>query len=432
MSAPRPFARITRRQALGGLAGAALSAAGCGRKSREGAVTFWAFGQEGRVAAQLLNEFHKLHPDIQVNMQALPWTAAHEKLLTAYAGETLPDLCQLGSTWVPEFMALDVLQPLDDFIAASADVQIADYFEGALSLNRFDNALYGVPWYVDTRLMFYRHDLLKQAGFSAPPQTWAEWTQMLAAVKSLVGPDRYSVLLPLNEFEPLEVLALQQPIELLRDNGRWGNFRSPEFRRTLSFYREMFVRGWAPRKTNTEISNVWDEFGNGYFSFYISGAWNIGQFKKRLPPHLQDCWRTAPMPGPDGPGMSRAGGGSLVIFRTSRAAPQAWKLAEFLSRQQTQERFYELTGDVPPRRSTWESATLRQATGAQAFRVQMDRMRAPPKVPEWYRIQEEMRIVSERVVQNRMSVDAAVEELDRKADRMLEKRRWLMDRGKQT
>ena len=81
----------------------------------------------------------------------------------------------------------------------------------------------------------------------------------------------------------------------------------------------MFQRGWAPRMTNTQISNVWDEFGRGMFSFYISGPWNIAEFRKRLPRDLQDAWMTAPMPGPDGPGVSSAGGASLVIFRHSQS-----------------------------------------------------------------------------------------------------------------
>ena len=40
--------------------------------------------------------------------------------------------------------------------------------------------------------------------------------------------------------------------------------------------------------TNTQISNVWDEFGNGYYAFYMSGPWNIAEFKKRLPQRLQE------------------------------------------------------------------------------------------------------------------------------------------------
>ena len=77
--------------------------------------------------------------------------------------------------------------------------------------------LYGIPWYVDTNVLYYRRDMLQQAGFDAPPATWDEWTQMLGAIKAMVGPQRYSILLPLNEFWPLTTLALQQPSELLRD-----------------------------------------------------------------------------------------------------------------------------------------------------------------------------------------------------------------------
>jgi multiple sugar transport system substrate-binding protein len=380
------------------------------------------------VSAELLQDFRVRHPEIEVEIQQLPWTAAHEKLLTAYAGETLPDVCQLGNTWVPEFSALDALEPLDDLVRTSAAIATDDYFEGFFDANRVDGALCGVPWYVDTRLLYYRRDLLRQAGFSAPPQSWDEWAQMLAAIKAMVGAERYSILLPINEFEPLLVLALQQPSEVLRDGGRWGNFRSDDFRRALTFYANAFDRGWAPRASNTQISNVWDEFGNGLFSFYISGPWNIAEFRKRLPAELADAWMTAPMPGPAGPGVSSAGGASLVIFRTSQSKDASWKLIEYLSAPHIQERFYELTGNMPPRRTTWRSPALVQSEYAKAFHTQLDRVRSPPKVPEWERIANEMWPASERVVFKQSTIDEAVSALDRKADAILEKRRWMLDR----
>lgn len=431
MNSEPTHAAITRRTALAGLVCVAATAAGCARRD-DGRVhiRFWAVGREGEVAAELIREFREQHPQIDVEVQKLPWTAAHEKLLTAYAGETLPDVCQLGNTWVPEFTALHALQPLDEYLRDSSVVTGDDYFAGFLNANRVADSLYGVPWYVDTRLLYYRRDLLQQAGFDSPPRTWEQWSQMLAAIKSMVGAQRYSVLLPLNEFEPLLVLALQQPAEVLRDAGRWGNFRSADFRRALTFYDEIFKRGWAPRMTNTQISNVWDEFGRGYFSFYISGPWNIAEFRKRLPASLQDAWMTAPMPGPDGPGVSSAGGASLVIFRSSERKAAAWKLVEYLSLPQTQQRFYELTGNMPPRRSTWASPVLAESAHAAAFREQLDRVRSPPKVPEWERIATEMRLAAERVVQNQSSVDEAVTALDRKTDAILEKRRWMLDHGR--
>ena len=83
-----------RRQTM--LAVAALAAAplGCTRRSQAAnVVRFWAVGREGEYAVELLKDFLREQPDIDVEVQKLPWTAAHEKLLTAYAGETLPDLC---------------------------------------------------------------------------------------------------------------------------------------------------------------------------------------------------------------------------------------------------------------------------------------------------------------------------------------------------
>src|ERR1700716_3947351 len=98
---------------------------------------------------------------------------------------------------------------------------------------------------------------------------------MVADGRRPQGAGRYSVLLPLDEFAPLLVLAIQQPEPLLREDGRYGNFRSAGFRRALAFYREMFQRQWAPPVVGAQISNVWDELGRGYYFFYISGPWNI-------------------------------------------------------------------------------------------------------------------------------------------------------------
>src|SRR5882757_2241057 len=82
-------------------------------------IRFWAMGREGEVIAQLLPEFEHNNPGIRVEVQQIPWSAAHEKLLTAFAADALPDLCQLGNTWVPELAALNALATLDPLVANS-------------------------------------------------------------------------------------------------------------------------------------------------------------------------------------------------------------------------------------------------------------------------------------------------------------------------
>ena len=419
----RGLAHWLRVAALGSL----LCLTACAPKSQ--VVTFWAMGREGEVVTELIPEFERQHPGTKVVVQQLPWSAAHEKLLTAFAGDATPDVAQLGNTWIPEMAALRALEPLSPHIATSAVIAPADYFPGIWDTNVMAGVVYCVPWYVDTRVLYYRKDLLAQAGFNAPPQSWDEWRTMLAAIKRLVGVDRYAVLLPVDEFDPLLVLGLQQSAPLLREDGRWGNFQSADFRRALAFYREMFQRGWAPPMSHNQIANLWVEFGRGYFSFYISGPWNIGEFKRRLPPEQQANWMTAPMPGPDGPGMSTAGGASLVVFKASKHKQQAWQLVEYLSSPAVQARFHALTGNLPPRRSVWATPALANDVYAHAFRAQLERAKAPPKVPEWERIATEMQLLAAEVVHGKLSVDAAVLELDRRVDAFLEKRRWMLARG---
>ena len=393
-------------------------------------IRFWVMGREGEVIAQLIPEFERANPGIRVRVQQVPWTAAHEKLLTAFAGDSLPDLCQLGNTWLPEFAALRAVAPLESRVAASQVIAAPDYFPGIWDTNVVEGRLYGIPWYVDTRLLFYRRDLLAAAGIHAPPSSWAEWERAMAALKDAKGSPGYPMLLPLNEFEPLLALALQQEEPLLRDQQSRGAFAGPGFRRALEFYSAAFRNGWAPAMGGGEISNVWTEFGRGMFAFYISGPWNIKEFRRRLPPERQGDWMTAPLPGPDGPGASTAGGASLVVFRSSRHPDAAWRLVEYLSDPAVQLRFHELTGNLPPRRSAWSDERLAGDPHARAFREQLERVRPAPKIPEWERVVNEMQLIAEQVVRGRMDVEQAGRELDRRVDAMLEKRRWLIARGR--
>jgi multiple sugar transport system substrate-binding protein len=410
-------------------ASAALAAAGCSQRASDVTVVrFWAMGREGEVVSALLPDFEREHPGIRVDVQQVPWTAAHQKLLTAFAGDSTPDVCQLGNTWIPEFVALGALEPLDAAIARAA-LDAGDFFPGIWDTNVIGDRVYGVPWYVDTRLLFYRTDVFAQAGVARAPASWAEWTRALAAVKAHAGAGRHPMLLPSNEFEPLLALALQQHEPLLRDDARHGNFASPGFRRALAFYAALFRDGYAPIATAAEIANVWSEFGRGTFASFVSGPWNIGELDRRLPAALRSTWSTAPLPGPDGPGASIAGGSSLVLFRASRAKHAAWQLVAWLSRPEVEVRFHRMTGDLPPRRSAWRDEALAADARARAFFDQLERVKPAPKVAEWERIADELRVVAERTARGDISVDDAARELDARAERILEKRRWLLARG---
>ncbi|MEC7797388.1 MAG: sugar ABC transporter substrate-binding protein [Pseudomonadota bacterium] len=414
-----------RRGALALLAGGAAAAC-TPRRDGETVLRFWAMGNEGGTVGQLMPEFERRNPGVRVAVQPLPWTAAHEKLLTAYAGASLPDVSQIGNTWVSELTAIGALSPTPP---AAADL-LTDQFEAVLETNEVAARAMTTPWYVDTRLLFYRTDLLARAGFGAPPRTWAEWKRAMHGIKRVAGGDNYAILLPLNEFEQLLTFGLQTEEPLLRDRNTRGNFSNPGFISALAFYRSLFAEGLAPLASAAQISHVWTEFARGYFSFYFSGPWSVGDFRSRLPASFQSSWATAGVPGPNGLGASAPGGSSLAVFQSSPHQEAAWALVRYLSEPAVQARFNTIVGDLPARKSAWDIAQVERDPMLAPFRGQLERAKAVPKVPEWERIVTEMQIVAERMVRGEYTPETAAAEIDRRADRLLEKRRWMMEQGR--
>ncbi len=179
---------LTRAGAAGALA-LLLAAAACARVRRESRpVRFWGLGREGEVVKELLPAFHARHPGVTVEVQQIPWTAAHEKLLTAFVGESLPDVAQIGNTWLPEFRTLGALEDLGPRVARSSVVAAGEL----LSRHLGDESRRGRPC---RRAVVRRHarPLLPQgpspaAGVAAPPRTWAELARRPAPPEGAGGP----------------------------------------------------------------------------------------------------------------------------------------------------------------------------------------------------------------------------------------------------
>jgi multiple sugar transport system substrate-binding protein len=405
-----------------------LLAAGCGRVDREpGTLTVWAMGSEGEVVEQLVPEFERRHPGHHVEVQRVPWSAAHEKLLTAWVGGAMPDVVQVGNTWIPELVVLGALEPLDERLAASRAIDSADYFPGTLAPNVVDGRTWGVPWYVDTRVLFYRQDLLAAAGHPEPPRTWDAAEAAMAAVIDRGSPGAHAILLPLTEWQPLVLLAFAEGATLLADGDCRGAFRSPAFRAALVRYVGMFRRGLAPLGGAATAANVYQDFARGDVAFVITGPWNLGEFARRLPAALADRWTTAPMPAATGPppGPSLAGGASLVLVRGTAHADAGWQLIEFLSEPAQQVRLHALTGDLPARRAAWHDPTIAGEPRVAAFRTQLEQVRATPKIPEWERIAAKIAQYAEGAIRGEIEIDDALAALDAEVDAILEKRRWL-------
>jgi multiple sugar transport system substrate-binding protein len=227
------------------------------------------------------------------------------------------------------------------------------------------------------------------------------------------------------------ILALERGAALLRDDDSRGNFESAPVREAFAFYVDLFRRGFAPAAGDTQVTNVYQDFAAGFFAFYVTGPWNLGEFARRLPAELQDAWATAPMPGPGTtyPGVSLAGGSSLAVHRGSSRKDAAWELVAYLTEPASELRLYELAGDLPARRSAWTSGGLASDPRTAAFWTQLGAVQATPKIPEWERIAARVAHYTEAAVRGDLELDQALAALDRDVDVILEKRRWLRARA---
>lgn len=377
---------------------------------------------EGENAKYVLPRFER-DSGILVDEQALPWTAAHEKLLTAYAGGSLPDVFMISRGWVAEFAMLRAIRPVPP---AAADL-LADNF--AADDLRIAGRVMAVAWTLDVGVQYYRRDLLARAGYDEPPAELDRWRDMLRAVKRRQG-DGYAVLLQLNWPAHLLHIALQSGAPLLRDRMARGNFSSPAFRDALAFYKSLFDEALAPRVTSIEASDPPGDLGRGWVAIYPSGAWIRAELLRRQDMLPRAKWATAPLAGRGGAARYDIAGNVLCVSSSAADPARAWSLVRFLTGPAAALGLHRIAGTLPARPSAWRSPEVRADPALLTFERALQHPVAQAKPIEWDRIAGEVQLVAEQLVRDRLTVHEAAREMDRRADAILAKRRWLLDGGR--
>lgn len=404
-----------RRTLIG--AGLALPLAACGRRRDPGHVSLWAIDTEGENAKYVLPAFSRA-TGWPVDLQWLAWTAAHEKLLTAYAGGSLPDVFMVSRAWVAEFATIGAIAP------APAALLSDSYQARALDVR---GQAMAVPWTVDLAVQYYRRDLLAAAGYPAPPRELFAWRDMLRAIKRRQR-DGYAVLMQLNWPDHLLHIAEQYSDPLLRDRQSRGNFASPGFRAALAFYAALFAEGLAPRVSSMEAADPAGDLARGWIAVYGAGAWNRAELLRRQDMLPRARWATAPMPGLRRPARAPIAGAVLCVARTAADPARAWALVRHLVSPAATLALYRIAGTLPAQPSAWP--LLGRDPTLAAFRDALTRPAPGHNLVEWDRIAGEVQLIAEQVVRGRLTIAAAVAEMDRRADAILAKRRWLLDRDR--
>lgn len=421
------FRRTARAGAILGLASLALVA--CGRDSGSdapveqgeaigdgkatGTIEVWAMGTEGEVLDDFSEAFTEENPDAKIEVTAVPWESAHEKIANAIAAGETPDVTLVGTTWMGEFAESGGLEPLPEDL-----VDPAAFFDGAWGSTEVGGTSYGVPWYVETRVLYYRKDLAQKAGWGEAPASWDELKQFTQDLQTKGGAE-YGIQLPAGgtgSWQTMLPFAWSNGVGVTNDDGTEYTLDSPEMVEALDYYKSYFDEGISPTRL-LDAGELESGFADGTYGSFISGPWHTGLVEDQGV--TEDQYGVAVLPGVDSAGgTSFVGGGDLAVFSDSDNKESAWKFVQWLADPATQQGFYDEMGDLPAVSEAWDSGELSEDPQLTVFGEQLDNALAPPAVPTWEEVATVIDGEVEKATKGDTSVEDAVAEMQRQAEQI--------------
>jgi multiple sugar transport system substrate-binding protein len=406
--------------AIVAVAAALTLAAGCGRDSGGGSqeqaksvgegkatgeITVWAMGTEGEKLAAFAKDFTAENPDAKVNVTAVPWDAAHQKIASAIAAKQTPDVSMIGTTWQGEFAKTGALDPTPtDLIKADA------YFPGAWETTQVNGASFGVPWYVETRALYYRTDIAQKAGITSPPKTWDELTAMAKAMQSKGGAKWGIYLQPgkTGSWQTVMPFAWSNGASISDDKGY--TFDSPQMTEALQYYQSFFTQKLSP--TDLPNGQLEPGFGKGQIASFISGPWEAGLVDEQ---GAKGKYAVAPLPAKQS-STSFIGGSNIAVFKDAKNRDAAWKFIQWLSKPDVQVKWYQAVGDLPAVQSSWQDPALSGDKTLATFGEQLKSAKAPPSFPTWEQVSAVLDTEVEKVANGKEDAATAVKTVQSQAN----------------
>ena len=351
-----------------------------------GDISVWAMGTEGDNLETLATAYMEEFPDVTVEVTSVPWDGAHDRIVNAIAAQEVPDVTMVGTTWMGEFANLGGLDPVP------ANIDGSLFFEGAWDTTIVDGTSYAVPWYVETRLLYYRTDLAEDAGITEPPATWDDLTALAEGIQG-TGAEYGINLQPggTGAWQTYMPFFWQAGGEIMDDSGNF-TLDGDACVQALTFYDSFFEAGLtAPAASDVPLEG---SFANGDVGSFISGPWMIGIVEDA---GTDPAAYTVAHQPTETAGTSFVGGSNLAVLADSDNKPAAWSFVEYLSRPEVQVTWYETISDLPAVKSAWEDDALAGDERLAVFGEQLEDAKAPPSIATWEQVATEIDTVIEQV-----------------------------------
>ena len=362
-AAPDTSAGPVATEAGGSAAPAAIS----------GDLTVWAMGNEGTKLQVMADKFMAANPGVKVSVTPVDWGQAVAKLQTAIGGGETPDVSQMGTDMMGQFVETGAIEPVP------ADIDPSGFFESAWQTNVVDGQAYGVPWYVETRVLYYRTDVAEKAGITAAPTSWDELKAMAKAMQA-EGGAKYGISLGTKNGQEYLPFVWSNGGDVIGPDGAFA-LDSPQAVEALTYYDSFFEEGLTP-KSVPEGFDITPAFVAGTHPMFFSGPWHVGLITEAGGADIEGKWAIAPMPK-KASGTSFVGGANLVVFKDSPNKDAAWAFVKFMADPASQVAWYEEATVLPAVQSAWDDPRLAGDANVAVFGEQLQDTKAPPAISTW-------------------------------------------------
>ncbi|MGI5163863.1 ABC transporter substrate-binding protein [Spirillospora sp. CA-253888] len=325
---------MTSRRLWAGALPLALALTACGGGSDDkaagpaaanegrGPITFATGKDLTGTIQKLIAKWNGAHPDEKVRLVELPEDGDQTRqqlVQNAQIKSSAYDVVRLDAVWTAEFAARRWVLPLPE-----DKLDTGTFVPAALETGRYRGKLYAAPWLTGTGILYYRSDLLKDAGVSRPPATWAEMLDACAKVKKIPageGVDCYAG--QYDKYEGLTVNyaeAVQSAGGQVFDKSGKPQVNTPQAKEGLKFLADGFKAGTIPAKGVTlKEEEGRRAFQDGKLVFHRNWAYVYAlAAAKDGTSKVNGKFEVAPLPGKDGPGSGTLGGNNLAVSAFSK------------------------------------------------------------------------------------------------------------------
>lgn len=372
-----------------------------------GEITVWAIGEEGKALGAFAKDFETANPGVKVNVTPMGWDIAHDKITSAIAGNAAPDVSMIGSTWSGELSKTGALEPTPgNLIDKSA------FFPGAWQTVDVNGTAYGVPWYVETRVLYFRKDQAEKAGVK-PPTTWEEMISFNKALKEKGGAKKgFNQGYTEGSWQELLPLIWQAGGEIVKDNTY--TFDTPEAVSALKQYAALFQQKLAPN--DTPKGGFPQNFIKGEVGGFFSGPWMVGVLNNDGGAGFKDKFDLALYPKGPKSGTSFVGGSDMVVFKSTKNRDTAWKFLQWLSDPKVQAKWYTTVKALPAVQTAWQEPELTADKQLAIFGEQLKDAKTPPPFPTWEQVAKVLETELEKLALGKSTPEEAAKAIQSQAD----------------